>query len=108
MKSTYSFLLCHLPTFCSPEDVILQAVSRVWKSRAPSKVVAFSWKLILDRIPSKRDIPLLEGGRGCALYEAPSESSLHMFLEFPLVFLVWYDVARWLGGGELVIPLGLS
>jgi hypothetical protein len=27
--------------------------SSIWKSQAPSKVIAFSWKLLHDRIPSK-------------------------------------------------------
>lgn len=78
----------------------------------PSKVVSFSWQLILDRIPSRhnllrRGVSLPEGGRGSALYEAPSESSLHLFFECPSVFMVWYEVARWLGW-KLVIPLGLA
>jgi len=28
----------------------------IWKSLAPSKVVAFSWKLFLDRIPMRVDL----------------------------------------------------
>lgn len=46
VKSAYSSLLRGLPVEDAPDDVILQAVSRVWKSRTPSKVVAFSWQLL--------------------------------------------------------------
>lgn len=27
--------------------------SQIWKSPAPLKIVAFSWRLLLDRIPTK-------------------------------------------------------
>lgn len=57
----------------------------IWKSPAPSKVVAFSWKLLYDRIPTRRnltlrnalppDAPLL-----CVLCDSTEESSTHLFL----------------------------
>lgn len=43
--------------------------SHVWKSSAPSKVVAFSWKLLLNRIPTRVNLELRN-----ALY--PEVSSL--------------------------------
>jgi hypothetical protein len=41
----------------------------VWKSWAPSKVIVFSWQLLLDRIPSRsnlirRGVTLPVGGWG--------------------------------------------
>jgi len=91
---------------------VLQAVSRVWKSGAPSKVVVFSWQLILDRIPTRlnlshRGVPLLEGGLGCVFCAASSESSVHLFLLCPFILPVWYQVSRWLGW-HFVLPLGLA
>jgi len=32
---------------------------------------------------------------------------VHMFLEFPFILPVWYQVSRWLGW-EFVIPLGFA
>jgi len=29
-----------------------QLLGKVWKSWAPSKVIAFSWKLLQDRVPT--------------------------------------------------------
>jgi len=29
---------------------------QIWKSPAPSKVVAFAWKLLLDRIPTRMNL----------------------------------------------------
>ena len=111
MKSAYSALLKSLPVEGAPHGVTLQAVSRVWKSRAPSKVVALSWQLLLDRMPSKlnlvmRGVPLPIGGLGCVFCNAPSESSAHLFLLCPSIFPMWYQVSRWLGW-EFVTPIDL-
>jgi len=56
MRSTYAHLLKGLSVLGAPEGVVLQAASRVWKSCVPSKVVVFSWQLILDRIPTRRNL----------------------------------------------------
>ena len=90
----------------------MRAVGRVWKSWAPSKVVVFSWKLILDKIPSRRNlvrlgVPLPKGRLGYVFCVAPSESSIHLFVTCPSTSLVWYQVSRWLGW-EFVIPLGVA
>lgn len=66
VKSAYSQLLNGLPGLGAPEGAILQAVSRVWKSCTPSKVVVFSWQLILDRIPTRSNLV----SRGVALPDA--------------------------------------
>jgi len=101
VKSAYSHLLKGLPSSGAPEGDTLRAVSRVWKSRAPSKVVVFSWQLILDRIPTRlnlvnRGVPLLDGGLGCVFCDAPSESSTFpawllgfLCVPFSLQVLVW-------------------
>jgi len=112
VKSAYSILLYSLPGNGALEGVVLEAASRVLKSCAPSKVVVFSWQLILDRIPSRlnlslRGVPLPAGGLGCVFCADPSESPVHFFLSCPSILLVWYHVSRWLGW-ESVIPLGLA
>ena len=90
----------------------MQAVSRVWKSWALSKVIVFLWKLLLDGIPSRsnltrRGILLLVGGVGCVFCAAPSESAVHLFLSCHYFFQVWYQVCRCLGW-EMVMPMGLA
>ena len=77
VKSAYSILIKGLLTAGTPEGVVLQAVPRVWKLWGPSKVIVFSWQLLLDRIPSRsnltrRGIPLPVGGVDCVLCAAPS------------------------------------
>ena len=93
----------------APVGEVLQAVSRVWKSGAPSKVVVFSWQLLLDRIPTKlnlshRGVPRPVGGLGCVFCD---ESSVHLFLSCLSILPVWYQVSRWLGW-DFVIHMGLA
>jgi len=69
----------------------------IWKSPAPSKVVAFSWKLLYDRIPTRHNLalrnvlppdePLL-----CVLCEDSEESSTHLFLHCQVASKVWGPV----------------
>jgi len=112
VKSAYSHLFKALPAAGIPKGVVLQAASAVWKSWAPSKVIVFSWQLLLDRIPSRsnlirRGVHLPIDGRGCVFCDGSSESSVHLFLSCPSFFPVWYQVSRWLGW-EFVMPLGLA
>jgi hypothetical protein len=111
VKSAYTHLSKSLPSSV-PNGEVLQAVSRVWKSPAPSKVVVFSWQLILDRIPTRlnlslRGVQIPSGGLGCVFCDAQLESSVHLFLSCPSILPVWYQVSRWFGW-EFVSPLGLA
>jgi len=112
VKSAYSHLVQGLPGVGVRSELTLEAVSQVWKSCVPSKVVVFSWQLILDRIPTRRNllgrgVHLPVGGLGCVFCEASSESSLHLFISCSFILPVWYQVPRWLGW-DFVSPLGLT
>jgi hypothetical protein len=59
--------------------------SSIWKSPAPSKVVALSWKLLRDRIPSKvnlafRHVLPPEASQDCVMCEGMLESVNHLFI----------------------------
>lgn len=41
-----------------PNDLHHRLFSNLWKSPAPSKVVAFSWMAMLDRIPTRSNLLL--------------------------------------------------
>jgi len=74
----------------------------LWKSPAPSKVVVFSWQLLLNRIPTKdnllsrRIIAPVSLGR-CEFCEQAAETANHLFLHCYWTFKVWSKVGRWLG-----------
>ncbi|CAJ2643641.1 unnamed protein product [Trifolium pratense] len=83
----------------------------IWDSPAPSKVIAFSWQLLHDRIPTRSNLAV----RGILVADVPwecvgcvgsVESSIHLFLHCPSALKVWYDIFRWLGL-VIVIPPSL-
>jgi hypothetical protein len=102
VKSAYSHLIKNSPSIGASNDVLLQAISKVWKSSAPSKVVVFSWQLLLNKVPTRRNlqrcgVTLPDGDFGCVLCHEPTKSAVHLFIVCPESFSVWYQVSRWLG-----------
>jgi hypothetical protein len=95
------------------EDIALSNVlQQIWESPAPSKVIAFSWKLLYDRIPTRRNLEL----RGIPIPDVPweclgcvgkVESSTHLFLHCSCVMLVWCEIFKWIGV-SIVIPPSIS
>ncbi|MCI03035.1 hypothetical protein A2U01_0024069, partial [Trifolium medium] len=80
----------------------LRVFQNIWKSPAPSKVVAFSWKLLRNSIPTKlnlaaRGIQVDGGSTTCVHCLLMEESSLHLFLFCDFAYLVWNSIFRWLG-----------
>ena len=73
---------------------------QIWKPRAPSKVVAFSWKLLHDRIPTSANLDIrncLPTGvaPNCSLCATERESSIHLFLHCDLAKDIWLRLMRW-------------
>jgi len=84
---------------------------QLWKSPAPSKVVAFSWKMLLDRIPtrinlSRRNALPPEVPLRCVMCEMEPESSTHLFLHCRVAQGVWMELLRWVGN-MFIIPQNL-
>jgi hypothetical protein len=80
----------------------LRVFDRIWKCSAPSKVVAFSWKLLRNRIPTKsslaiRGVPVLGGSIDCVHCLGREEDARHLFLFCDFASLVWNAIFRWLG-----------
>jgi hypothetical protein len=102
VKSTYLLLeKCLCPTEVLDEEVRL-VFEHIWESPAPSKVIAFSWQLLYDRIPTTsnldyRGIIPPDAFRECVACVGRLESSCHLFLHCPFAMRVWYDIFRWLG-----------
>lgn len=78
-----------------------RVLASLWKSPAPSKVVAFSLTLLIDRIPSQvnlvfwhildPEVPLT-----CVLCGQREESSTHLFLHCEVAAKIWRGVLNWL------------
>lgn len=65
----------------------------LWKILAPSKVLAFSWTLLVDRIPSKSNLAkcrLLEvdGSKKCIFCGLLEETATHHFLHSKVTWCV--------------------
>jgi hypothetical protein len=112
VKSSYLFLdkLFMPESSLSEED--LRVFSLIWKSPAPSKVLAFSWKLLRDRLPTRNNLALrgvhVNGGvLDCVHCHGREEDAAHLFLFCDFVDLVWKKIFRWLGL-VIVLPSTIS
>lgn len=87
------------------------AFNNIWKSAAPSKVIAFSWQLMLDRIPTRenlvyRGLPRMDD-LVCPLCNGGAETDVHLFLHCPVAGKLWYEIVWWIDQ-SLVLPANLS
>ncbi|XP_057415175.1 uncharacterized protein LOC130710037 [Lotus japonicus] len=79
-----------------------QVFSAVWKSLAPSKVKAFAWRILLDRIASKenllkRRVLVVHDQATCSFCSAHLESCWHLLFSCPVSNHLWQLGANWLG-----------
>lgn len=75
----------------------------LWKSRAPSNVCVFGWRLLLDRLPTKvnlsrREILSVEEDLRCVLCRQGAETANHVFATCTVASSLWAKYLRWLGG----------
>jgi hypothetical protein len=71
--------------------------SLLWKSPAPSKVVAFLWYLLLDRIPTRANLDIRhildpDSSLLCVLCGRYVETSTHLFLHCDVTSLIWRGI----------------
>ncbi|RHN43032.1 putative reverse transcriptase zinc-binding domain-containing protein [Medicago truncatula] len=68
--------------------------NKLWKSLALSKVVAFAWKALLNRVLTKDNLTLRnvlhpEESTVCVMCDTREESSIHLFLHCKVASEVW-------------------
>lgn len=96
-KSVYSFLEINaIPIITHQVDAPL-AFKVLWKGKVPSKVLAFSWQILLDRIPTKvnlfsRQVLLSQQSLLCVFCGSDVETIDHLFMSVSLAYLVWTKV----------------
>jgi hypothetical protein len=73
----------------------------LWKCGAPSKVSAFSWQLLLDRIQTKDNLVkrrIIDTQQGqCDRCMLGPETALQLFLHCDYAARIWYEMVTWLG-----------
>lgn len=101
VESCYSLL----ERLCLLDDRGRQGVEVVfkylWKCPAPSKVVVFSWTLLLDRIPTRVNLARRgclgqDASTSCVFFNEGDETANHLFLHCNVVSRVWLKVLCWL------------
>jgi hypothetical protein len=101
VKSTYVFLDHTTHPSQQLSSLLSFAFKFVWKCGVPSKVSAFAWQLLLDRLPTRdnlrrRRVVSAEGSISpFCLVEV--ESATHLFLHCRIAADIWYEIMRWLG-----------
>lgn len=83
-----------------PEDD-RRVFRQIWKSGAPSKVAAFVWKALLDRIPTRVNLEIrnclpTDIGNNCLWCVEASETTNHLFLHCDMARNVWLNLMLWL------------
>jgi hypothetical protein len=73
----------------------------IWKGPSPSKVTAFAWQLLHNRIPTRqnlhhRNIIDLVGDQSCVLCGERLETTLHLFIYCDTASMIWKGVFDWL------------
>lgn len=76
----------------------------------PSKVVAFAWKVLLNRIPTKvnlrvRNILPLDGSEMCVLCNRREETCVHLFIHCDFANSVWRRVMTWVDYDFITPPI---
>lgn len=81
----------------------------LWKSKAPPKVLAFSWTLFLDRLPTKvnlakRRLVGVEVSKQCVFCGGDDETAVNLFLHCDMISKVWRKVMKWLNVNFITPP----
>jgi hypothetical protein len=108
VKSMYVFLDHLLNTYEPLPSLLSFAFKFIWKSGVPSKVCAFSWQLLLERVPTRdnlqrRGVMNLENAL-CPLCLEEVETARHLFLDCRVAAGIWYNINRWFGVCTVVPP----
>ena len=73
----------------------------IWKTGAPSKVITFVWKTLLDRIPSRVNLEIRRClppniGHNCVWCGLVLECTSHIFLHCAMAMNIWRKLMDWL------------
>jgi hypothetical protein len=100
VNSAYGLLVAEYRPRLLRDPVMDLVFKHLWKCVAPTKVCAFSWQLLLDRIQTKDNLLkrriIQVQNEGCSLCGVTLETGRHLFLHCRYAAKIWYDIVRWL------------
>lgn len=63
--------------------------------KAPSKILFFSWHMLIERLPTRNDLAI--HNLVCLLCFSANECVFHLFFDCPTTRKVWSLISNWLG-----------
>ncbi|MCH80733.1 LINE-1 reverse transcriptase like, partial [Trifolium medium] len=99
VSSAYDCLAAVLLNFEPVSDLVSSVFEKIWLSPAPSKIIAFSWQVLHDRLPSKtnlyrRGVVHNSGNQDCVWCMVKPESGVHLLLHCDYAQFVWREVCH--------------
>jgi hypothetical protein len=109
VKSAYQYLAAAMGNLTVLPAMEASVFKKIWSSPAPSKIIAFSWQLLYNRLPSKRNLSRRGVGnftenQTCGWCVDSQESDIHLLLHCNFAQSVWRAVCNWLGLNITIPP----
>ena len=84
------------------DEVSLEVLAHIWKSKNSSSAQAFCWKLIQTCLPTRVHLAkfrIIEGRHNivCPLWFIKEKDETHLFIECTITPHLWHEVTSWLG-----------
>ncbi|PNX54946.1 ribonuclease H, partial [Trifolium pratense] len=102
VKSAY----VQLPNRCALEEIdsfTANVLKSLWKNNVPSKVSIFGWRLLLEKLPTRKDlfskgVVTNNSERSCVLCfkEEEEEDTHHVFVNCCVATQIWNYIFRWM------------
>jgi hypothetical protein len=101
-RSCYNLLLDLRQVEVAVDSDVLEAVKILWKNVVASKVSFFGWRLLFDRLPTRkalnhRGILVNSHDLSCIFCFRCVEDCAHLFFHCPFSKRVWDAVFTWVG-----------
>jgi hypothetical protein len=102
VKAGYNFLSENFLPVVEVSTNVLAVLKNLWSTLAPSKVIVFSWQLMMQRLPTRvnlarRGVPGLRENPCCVWCPEERESEVHLFGTCSVALAVWSEIYKWLG-----------
>jgi hypothetical protein len=102
VKEGYRFLSDNFLPHLNLNNDCRRVLKGLWDSIAQLKVVIFCWKLVLHRLPTRRNLVTrgmfdVNSSSCCVWCPLIDESESHLFFTCPVAVEVWTAVWAWLG-----------
>ncbi|MCI07972.1 hypothetical protein A2U01_0029042, partial [Trifolium medium] len=108
VSSLYKYLSGRIIPPISWDPELVKELGFLWESLAPSKVIVFSWQLLLQRLPTRVNLAkrgIVEHGSNsfCVFCPMDLESESHLFGWCAFASSLWSKVFRWIGW-DVAVP----